>query len=135
MVLQPMALATPVDNLLPEWQVDARSLGMEPMTSRYDTLSMGSAKSTRLMPEKDLHPIIADHRRPGHRQTETPAVRDTGRPGPGGPADRETGTPADRNTGMVYRQTGMVHRDGTPDGTGTLEDRKKFTELQVIARF
>ena len=33
MVLQPMALATPVANSLPEWQVDARSLGMEPRTS------------------------------------------------------------------------------------------------------
>ena len=105
MVLQPMALATPVDNSLPEWQVDARSLGMEPRTSRYDTLSMGSAKSTRLMPEKDLHPIIWVRTAPERITGD----RDTGRL-----RHRQSGTPADRAPGWYAGRpgwyTGMVHR-------------------------
>ena len=131
MVLQPMALATPVDNSLPEWQVDARSLGMEPRTFRYDTLSMGCAKSTRLMPEKDLHPIIEDHRSPGHGQNATPAVRDTSRPGPGGPAHRQTGTPADQNTGTPEHRDGIpADRDGTPGWyTGWYRDTGRQKEI------
>ena len=103
-----MVLATTVPNLLPEWQVDARSLGVEPRTSRYDTLTMGSAKKHPAEDGKGLR---------------TALDRITG--------DRQMGPPADQDTGMVYGRTGTpADRDGTPGWyTGWYRDTGRQREI------